>query len=114
MNILLVALGGFFGSITRYYISIKTEKRLIGTWIANITGSITLGFLLHFHIAGTTPEWLWLLVGVGFCGAYTTFSTFGNETLNLFLDKKYGTAIFYSLSTVITALIIVYFIMKIL
>ncbi|RDW20921.1 fluoride efflux transporter CrcB [Oceanobacillus chungangensis] len=114
MNLLLVALGGFFGSITRYNISLNTEKRLIGTWTANISGSILLGFLVHFHINETLPEWIWLFAGVGFCGAYTTFSTFGNETLNLFLDKKYGTAFFYILSTLITALFTVYIIMKIL
>lgn len=114
MNILLVALGGFFGSITRYFISVKTDKRLIGTWTANITGSILLGYLMNFHIDETIPEWIWLLVGVGFCGSYTTFSTFGNETLNLLLEKKYGTAFFYILSTLMTALLIVYLIIIIL
>ncbi|RDW18670.1 fluoride efflux transporter CrcB [Oceanobacillus arenosus] len=114
MNILLVAVGGFFGSITRYYISLKTEKRLIGTWTANITGSILLGALMHFRLNEMLHEWIWLLIGVGFCGAYTTFSTFGNETINLILAKNYRTAFSYVISTLMTALLIVYLIMIIL
>lgn len=114
MNILLVALGGLFGSITRYSISLKTGKRLIGTWTANITGSLLLGALMHYRLDGMIHEWIWLLIGVGFCGAYTTFSTFGNETINLILAKNYRKAFFYVLGTLMTALIFVYLIIIIL
>ena len=113
MNFLLVAIGGFFGSIARFHISIKMNKRLIETWIANITGSIFLAFMLHFYLAGTISDQIWLLLGVGFCGAYTTFSTFGNETLQLIIDKKHGSAVAYVLCSLIVSLLFIVVILHI-
>ncbi|MGJ9457531.1 fluoride efflux transporter FluC [Oceanobacillus sp. CF4.6] len=99
MNFLFVALGGFIGSIVRYSISIKFNKRLFATWIANVTGSMFLAFLFHLYINEAISDNVWLLFGVGFCGAYTTFSTFGNETLQLLMQHKYIAAIFYVFSS---------------
>ena len=107
LQILLVATGGFFGSILRFYISNKCDKHFIGTWIANVSGSIFLGVLLKLYLQGTIPEIIWLFLGVGFCGAYTTFSTFGNEVVQLLLAKKYRTAVRYSFSTFIVSVFIV-------
>ena|SRR5690625_3074964 len=114
MSFILVALGGFFGSIARFYIYEKANKRLIGTWIANITGSIFLGLIFHFYLSNLISEQLWLFLGVGFCGAYTTFSTFGNETLQLVLDKRYGMAIGYILSSLMVSLFFVVIILNML
>lgn len=107
MSFLLVATGGFFGSMMRFYISFLMNKHVIGTWIANFFGSVLLGFIFKFHLAGSISEWLWLLLGVGFCGAFTTFSTFSNETLMLLNDKRYGFAISYILATLILSLVTV-------
>ncbi|WP_068672858.1 CrcB family protein [Oceanobacillus sp. Castelsardo] len=107
MNIILVALGGFFGSILRLYLSQITEKRLIGTWIANISGSLLLAFIFYLQVNGQITTTTWALLGVGFSGAYTTFSTFGNETLQLFFDKKYKTASLYIVSTLSVSIILV-------
>ncbi|MEC5424987.1 CrcB family protein [Virgibacillus sp. C22-A2] len=114
MNILLVAIGGFLGSFVRYYVAVNTDRRLIGTWIANVTGSGLFAFTFHFHQTGITPEWLWILMGIGFCGAYTTFSTFGNETLQLILEKRYVTALHYVISSTFVSLLIVVSILYIL
>lgn len=108
MNILLVAIGGFFGSMLRYHISIKANKHLLGTWIANIAGSILLGIFFHLRAVDTLSDWAWLLLGTGFCGAFTTFSTFGNETLQLVIDKKYGHAITYIVSSLVVSFFFVY------
>ena len=99
MNIILVALGGFVGSILRFYISIKLDKRLLGTWIANISGSILLAFFIHFYSVKLLNEPLWLFLGIGLCGSYTTFSTFGNEAIQLILKNKTMAAIGYIASS---------------
>ncbi|MFD2045119.1 fluoride efflux transporter CrcB [Ornithinibacillus salinisoli] len=100
MSFLFVAIGGFLGSILRFYIATKTNKHFVGTWIANITGSTILGFLFFFYHAEEISDGFWLFAGVGFCGAYTTFSTFGNETIQLLVDKKYRTALSYVVSSI--------------
>lgn len=108
MNILLVAIGGFFGSIFRYHISLKTNKHVIGTWIANISGSLLLGVILRFHMTNQLSDWAWMLLGVGFCGAFTTFSTFGNETLELIFHKEYKRALLYIFSSLVISFVLVY------
>lgn len=107
MSFLYVALGGFLGSIARFYISVKANRSITGTWIANITGSILLALIFHFYFSHIISEHLWLFLGVGFCGAYTTFSTFGNETLQLILDKRYGMAVSYVCTTLMISLFFV-------
>lgn len=107
MNILLVAIGGSIGSILRFYISVMFDKRPIGTWLANITGSIILAFTLYYyHIDALSPS-LWLLLGVGFCGSYTTFSTFGYEVIRMIINKDYKTASLYIISSVFTSILAV-------
>ncbi|WP_067727201.1 fluoride efflux transporter FluC [Oceanobacillus damuensis] len=108
MNLLLVAIGGFLGSIARYSISVKLNKRLIATWIANISGSMLLAFSLHFYMQGLISDRTWLLLGVGFCGAYTTFSTFGNEVLQLLLHQQYIHAGIYVLSSFTVSILAVF------
>lgn len=96
MSILLVALGGFLGSIVRFYISQKTEKGFIGTWIANITGSILLAIVVQLFLSASITKEVWVFLGVGFCGSYTTFSTFGKDTLQFLLQNNYRSAMIYA------------------
>ncbi|MDY0408823.1 fluoride efflux transporter CrcB [Virgibacillus soli] len=113
MSAIFVAIGGFFGSILRYYLSHLFHKQLIGTWIANITGSVLLGLLVKLHVGHVLPEVAWYIFGVGFCGAYTTFSTFGNETMQLLLDKHYIKAFSYVFISLFVSLLLVYAIFNI-
>ena len=88
---LLLATGGIAGTLSRFYLGTWLIQRLGGgfpfaTLLINVTGCFVLGLvgtLAAERTALATPE-LRLLVGVGFCGAYTTFSTFGVESDSLF------------------------------
>lgn len=91
MASLLVALGGALGSLTRYWINIAIVARTgemfpWGTVLVNISGSFMIGLLASL----TGPEGRWavspefrLFMLVGFCGGYTTFSSFSLQTLAL-------------------------------
>jgi len=109
LNLIVVGGGGFIGSIARFWIANELQKHITGTWIANISGSLLLAIMYRLHANGVASEFIWLLFGVGFCGAYTTFSTFGKETLILLLEKQYGTAIIYVLSSFLLSLLLVSF-----
>ncbi|MDH2880910.1 fluoride efflux transporter CrcB [Bacillus cytotoxicus] len=104
---LLVAIGGFFGAITRFYISNWFKKRKktpfpLATFFINITGAFLLGL-----IAGKGIDKSWqLLLGTGFMGAFTTFSTFKLESIQFFTNKKWGTGFLYIGATYISGIIL--------
>ncbi|QNL22167.1 fluoride efflux transporter CrcB [Hyphobacterium sp. CCMP332] len=92
MKLLLVFIGGGLGSVFRYYLSITFYT--LGssgfpwpTFIVNIAGSLLLGFLITFNEKEPSlNQDLILLASAGFCGGFTTFSTFSYE--NYFLLKQ--------------------------
>ncbi len=94
-----VMAGGFCGSVLRFFLSDLLHKHIAGTLIANVSGSILLAILFRLSLADAIPRLLWLFAGIGFCGAYTTFSTFSNEVLQLVLRKKYIKAAIYAISS---------------
>ena len=95
-NILLVGLGGFVGSVLRYLASgwlpllFKSTELPLGTMFVNIVGSLLIGFLGGFsdHIQVFSPNFR-LLVFVGLLGGFTTFSTFGYETISLIRNEQF-------------------------
>jgi len=101
MIALYVAVGGAVGSVTRYLVGMAIQQRAatafpLGTLVINITGSFLLGFLLRatFGTVTLSPEQRALLT-TGFCGGYTTFSTFSFDTAGMIEDGSYARAITY-------------------
>lgn len=87
MTALLVVVGAAVGAPLRYLVDLLVQSRHhtgfpFGTLTVNAAGSLVLG-VVAAAVSGGAPEWLLTLVGTGFCGALTTFSTFGFETLRL-------------------------------
>lgn len=91
----LVFLGGGLGSVARYSvgeIALKFYKGNfpIGTLAANFIACLVLGLTIYFFKDKLTQsEWIKYLVLIGFCGGFSTFSTFSMETLKLFQDQFY-------------------------
>jgi fluoride exporter len=89
--ILAVLAGGMLGAPTRYLADRAVQRRHDtvfpwGTFAVNMIGSALLGFLLGAQRHLGLPSTVLALVGTGFCGALTTFSAFGYETLRLLED----------------------------
>lgn len=88
MTVLLVLLGGAAGAPLRYLTDLAIQSRHDsvfpwGTFTVNAVGSFVLGLTVGAVSAADGPSWVVALVGTGFCGALTTFSTFGFETVRL-------------------------------
>lgn len=80
-TLVLIAIGAFFGATARYFIGLFSPG-LLGTFIANISGSFVLGFMAyearHTGILGDRTH---LVAGTGFLSSFTTYSTFALETI---------------------------------
>lgn len=114
MLALYIAVGGAIGSVTRYFLGMAIQQRAVttfplGTLMVNITGSFLLGFLLRATFSTTTlsPEQRAFLT-TGFCGGYTTFSTFSFETAAMMEDGSYARAITYIGLSVVVSLVAVF------
>lgn len=98
MNILYVALGGALGAVLRYLISqlpFKGDFPLL-TLLTNLLGALIIGFIVGVADNKNVSPNTMLFLKTGFCGGFTTFSTFSLETMNLFDKGKYGTGILYA------------------
>ena len=83
-NILLVALGGAVGSVCRYLLSgMNVASWPWGTFVVNILGSLIIGLLVGLVSKGFVSPEMKLLLVTGFCGGFTTFSTFANESFSM-------------------------------
>ncbi|NEE01724.1 fluoride efflux transporter CrcB [Phytoactinopolyspora halotolerans] len=91
MTVLLVALGAAVGAPLRYLADRFIQSRIDavfpwGTLAVNVVGSFVLGVVMALSADGGLGDDTVALVGVGFCGALTTYSTFSYETLRLLED----------------------------
>ena len=95
VNYLWIALGAVVGASARYFLSTFVARHYstifpYGTLLINITGSLILGFFLIYATERVLldPRWR-LLVAVGFCGSYTTFSSYAFESFALMEQSQW-------------------------
>ncbi|TKC19372.1 fluoride efflux transporter CrcB [Robertmurraya kyonggiensis] len=105
----LVAIGGFFGAISRFYVGNVAKKRFAtdfptGTIAVNLLGSFLLGYLF----AAPFEKGIYTFFGVGFLGAFTTFSTMSVEAIQLLFAKKFSISIIYLALTYILGILLAF------
>jgi fluoride exporter len=109
--LLYVALGSAIGGVSRYLLGGLVQRVLdtafpAGTLLINVSGSFLLGAIIRyaFETSSLTPE-LRAFLTIGFCGGYTTFSTFSYETVALLEDGEWARAGIYIAASVVLSLI---------
>jgi CrcB protein len=104
LKLLVIAVGGAVGTVLRYLVS-GFAQRLggatfpWGTLVVNLTGCYIIGFLWELFDRSAVSPNTRLMVLVGVLGGYTTFSSFGIETFNMFRDGEYKMALYNVLAS---------------
>ena len=101
-NLLIVGIGGFIGAILRYLISGGVQRWSqsvdfpYGTLVVNLAGCLLIGMLTRLDEvrALLSPEARFFIL-IGLLGAFTTYSTFSNEAVNLINDRRFNLALLY-------------------
>ncbi len=112
-ELLSVGCGGFVGAVARWGLASWVQRLHggpfpLGTYAANVLGCLLIGVV--FALVDARPEWsphLRLFLMVGLLGAFTTFSTFGHETLDLLRDGAWALALLNVVGSVVLGLLAV-------
>lgn len=109
-QMLLIFFGGGLGSVLRSLVGKWMTAIALpwGTLMVNVLGSLLIGFLYALFSRHVIGENYRMLLAVGFCGGFTTFSTFSNENLHLIRDGRWMSFIFYSVGTLLLCLLSVW------
>ncbi|MEE9438726.1 MAG: fluoride efflux transporter CrcB [Saprospiraceae bacterium] len=107
-----VFLGGGAGSLFRfgignYFTNVNTNFPA-GTFVANLMACFLLGLLMGIDTKGELQHHHSLLLATGFCGGFSTFSTFSNDTLKLFQNNQVALGLFYIAISFLGGLVAVY------
>jgi len=114
-TLLYIGIGSFLGGIARYLMSRAVQNSIAsafpyGTMAVNLLGCLLIGFI--FGISERTnilnDEWR-IFLTVGFCGGFTTFSTFANENMTLLRDGNFVSFALYTGLSVFLGLVAVFF-----
>jgi crcB protein len=113
--LLIIGAGGFLGSVSRYLLSRYVQQAVLspfpyGTFLVNIAGCFLIGLFYGLsERSGLMSDDLRLFLTVGFCGGFTTFSTFANENLSFLRDGAFLYFAAYTSLSVFLGLAAVYF-----
>lgn len=112
-NLIYIAAGGVIGALLRYAVTGAVFKLVPGafpwgTLLVNISGCFAIGVVWHLFEGLYITPGMRLFLMVGFLGAYTTFSSFGLETINLLREGEVGYALFYVLISNVVGIAAVY------
>lgn len=104
-SILLVGTGGFAGSALRYMISrfmttVWPSAFPFGTFVVNMSGCFLIGIILAFTLQNSISTQARLLLATGFCGGFTTFSSFSLEVLQSWQQGEIGITLTYMAGSV--------------
>ncbi|MBW8359073.1 MAG: fluoride efflux transporter CrcB [Weeksellaceae bacterium] len=111
-NLLLIFLGGGFGSVLRFLVSNYTQKILnfggfpLGTFLVNIAGCFLIGIFSSWFLREEGISKFLLIAG--FCGGFTTFSTFSAEGLMMWQNGNYIMLLIYIVLSVAVGLVAVF------
>ncbi|MEU2582472.1 fluoride efflux transporter CrcB [Streptomyces avermitilis] len=110
VTLLAVGAAAAVGAVARYTLDQYMQYRSPGlfprgTWLINITGSFVLGLLMGLGARHGLPEQVVPIAGVGFCGAYTTFSTFSYELVHLREKGQVTKSLLYGASSLTAGLL---------
>ena len=108
MKYLFLAIGGLVGVVGRYELGVwisnwNTTPFPWATFAINITGSLAIGFFMRYLTGVASSPEVRLMLTTGFCGGFTTMSTFSYELVSLFTERQYGLGLLYLASTIILA-----------
>ena len=112
-SILMVGVGGFAGSVLRYlishYLNISTQTVFpIGTFTVNLAGSFLIGIIMANALSEDVTQQMRLLLATGFCGGFTTFSSFSYEFFSLLQNGHNGYAFLYAAASFLFGLLFVW------
>lgn len=115
MNYLAVFIGGGLGSIVRYSISLMIPKDItnfpLATFLSNLIACIVLAVVIRYGVGKMDDKSL-LLAVTGFCGGFSTFSTFSLENILLIQDGHWGVALANILVSLVVCGTVMYYIIE--
>lgn len=109
-TILLIGTGGFVGSVSRYlltkFVAIKWPMAFpLGTFAVNTLGCFLIGIIMGLSFQYTISTQTRLLLATGFCGGFTTFSTYSLEIFDLYQRGEAGVSLLYLFGSIILGLL---------
>jgi CrcB protein len=115
IQIIIIGMGGFVGAVLRFIISTHVQQMNkglffpLGTLTVNLLGCLIMGFLIQLNESWHlfSPE-IKSFIFIGMLGSLTTYSTFSNDALNLFIEHRYTASMIYMVTQLIFGLLAVF------